>query len=155
MTGRLAGKNHIAGLLAAVTGAIAAYQGILYGVGSVGDIGPGFFPFVLGCILILLGGLIAATRDVTPDGTPAEPASVPPLDHRGAGCIVGGMMLFLVVARYGGMLPAAFAATFVSALGDRSMTGASAILLGLVAVLIGFVLFHSVLKLPLPLFSWG
>ena len=145
-------KDHIAGALTAVTGTMAAIEGYNYQIGSFSDMGPGFFPFILGCILILLGVLIAANRG---DGSPGETTEMPPLDIRGASCIVGSIVSFLIIVRYGGLLPAAFCATVVAAVGDRDAKPLGTVALGLVAVVIGLVLFHGILKLPLPLFSWG
>jgi hypothetical protein len=152
MIDHLGNKDYFAGALTATIGAFAAFAGYQYGIGDVAEMGPGFLPFALGCLLMLLGVLIAANRDAAP----ADAASTsPPLDLRGAGCIVGSILLFLVVVRYGGLVPAAFCATTVAALGDRGATPTGTIALGLVAVFIGLVLFHGILKLPLPLLSWG
>lgn len=152
MTDFAKSKDRLAGALTAVTGAMAAIEGYHYQIGSFSDMGPGFFPFVLGCILMFLGLLIAANRGCD---SLDETSAMPPLDIRGAGCIVGSIVSFLIVVRYGGLLPAAFCATVVAAVGDRDAKPIGTIALGFVAVVIGLVLFHGVLKLPLPLFSWG
>jgi hypothetical protein len=112
-----ANKNHIAGALTAATGAIAAYQGYRYQIGNFTEMGPGFFPFALGCILVLLGVLTAANRDTEEDDDATS--HMPPLDYRGAICIMGSILIFLVVVRCGGLVPAAFCATIIAALGDR------------------------------------
>ena len=151
MTAHTGQADILAGALIAAAGAFAAWQGVQYGIGDIAEMGPGFFPFALGGLLILLGLLIVANRDPAA----AQTAPAPRLDRRGAACIVGSILLFLGLLRYGGLLPAAFCATTLAAIGDRQATPTGTIALGLTAILIALVLFHGILKLPLPLLSWG
>ena len=145
-------RDSVAGAVTMLAGLLAAVEGYEDDIGSVTDMGAGFFPFVLGVIMILLGGLIAVSRAaVAEDGAPAMPV----LDRRGAGCILGGMVLFLVAVHYGGLIPAAFVATFVAAWGDRRATLIGTLSVAALAALIGLLLFHEALKLPLALFRWG
>jgi Tripartite tricarboxylate transporter TctB family len=153
MAGSVRNKNYIAGALTAATGLFAAYQGYLYGIGDFTEMGPGFFPFGLGGLLVLLGFLLAINRDAEPE--PDAMSESPPLDYRGAGCIVGSILLFLAVVQYGGLVPAAFCTTVLAGIGDRGAKPLGTVLLGCVAVLIALILFHGILKLPLPLFTWG
>lgn len=152
MTGAARPDDRAAGALTGLVGACTAYGGYQYDIGSFLEMGPGFFPFALGCILLLLGMLIVLNRRA---GQEAATDAATPLDVRGALCIVGAIGVFLVMVKYGGLVPAAFATTVIAALGDRTARPFGTLALGVVAVGIGVGLFHFVLRLPLPLFTWG
>ena len=56
---------------------------------------------------------------------------------------------------HGGLVPATFALVFISALGDRTHTLRSALLLSVFVTAIGIVIFSWGLELQFPMFSWG
>ena len=72
---------------------------------------------------------------------------------QGAGA---GLATCLIVSHYarGWVLPASFAAVFISALGDRRNTWRSAAALAAGLTVLGVVVFHYGLHLLLPLFTW-
>ncbi|MNI53324.1 Tripartite tricarboxylate transporter TctB family protein [compost metagenome] len=76
-------------------------------------------------------------------------------DLRGSVCIILGILAFLLLGEYGGLLPATFAIVFISALGDRKNTIKQAILLSVAMSAIAVVVFWWALQLQLPLFRWG
>jgi len=73
---------------------------------------------------------------------------------RAWGCIVAGVLAFVVLGEHGGLVPASFAAVFVSAMGDRRNTWRSAAALAAGLTALGVVVFHYGLHLLLPLFTW-
>jgi hypothetical protein len=121
--------------------------------------GPGFFPAALGVLLVCTGILIAlAGRKPVPEGEDGSAPSPHPHglpDTRGALCIIAGIVAFILIGDYGGLLPATFAITFISALGDRTNTVLQSLLLSLAMVVIAVVVFWWALQLQLPLFRWG
>jgi hypothetical protein len=76
-------------------------------------------------------------------------------DLRGGICIILGIVAFIVLGNWGGLLPATFAITFISALGDRTNTVLQAFILSLAMVVVAVVVFWWALQLQLPLFRWG
>ena len=70
-------------------------------------------------------------------------------------CICTGIVAFIVIGEYGGLLPATFAIVFISALGDRQNSLLTAVLLALFMTLICFVVFWWLLQVQFPLFRWG
>ena len=62
---------------------------------------------------------------------------------------------FIVLGKYGGLLPATFAITFISALGDRQNTIVKALILSLAMVAIALVVFWWALQMQFPLIRWG
>jgi hypothetical protein len=125
-----------------------------YRLGTLRRMGPGYFPLLLGAILIVTGGLIAlgGMRRAGPHAA-AEPAAA--IDWRGAAAVVAGLVAFAVLGRWGGLLPASFACVFLSALGDRRNRPAIAAALAAVMTLVALLVFHLVLRVQLPLLRWG
>ena len=109
----------------------------------------------MGGLLALTGVLIAVSAR---SGQASEPApgeahshSLP--DLRGSVCILLGILAFLGLGHYGGLLPATFAIVFISALGDRNNTVKQALVLALGMSVVAVVVFWWALQLQLPLFA--
>jgi len=68
-------------------------------------------------------------------------------------CILAGPVLFIIFGYYGGMIPAIFACVFVSALGDKTATYKSSLVLALGVTVFGVLLFHYLLNIPFPLLA--
>lgn len=133
-------------------GAIA--QASTYNIGSLARMGPGMFPAILGVLLVLLGLIIARTAFSAPD-VDEEAEDIPPPEWRGWGCIIGGLMAFILLGKYGGLVPATFALVFIAAMGDRQHTVRSATLLAVGVTILGIAVFSWALQLQFPLFRWG
>jgi len=146
-------RDYYAGALMVLLGLIAANDGTHYPIGTLRQMGPGYFPIALGVLLIVIGILIAGTAA----GAAASEEDVVAIrpEWRGWACIIAGPTLFIAIGRYAGMLPATFACVFVSALGDRQNTLKSATILAAGVSIFGVLLFHYLLKLPMPMLSWG
>jgi hypothetical protein len=148
-------RDFYAGGLMVLLGLVAAVNGPRYNIGTLMHMGPGFLPTALGVILILLGLTIAGTAAVTstPEG---ENERILP-DHPqwfAWLCILAGPALFIVLGQIGGMIPGTFACVFVSALGDRTATWKGSLVLAAVVTFFGVLLFHYVLKVPMPILQW-
>ena len=149
-------KDYYAGALMVLIGVAAAWVGSGYHVGELARMGPGFFPLAIGVLLAIVGVLIALNADdETAETAPGLHGAHALPDVRGALCLVGGMAAFWLFGHYGGLLPATFAITFVSALGDRQNTLAQAAALALAMVAVAALVFHWGLQLQLPLLRWG
>ena len=146
------GRDYAGGMLMAGIGLAAAFQGSSYQLGTLERMGPGFFPTALGVILAAVGVAIAITARFTRYEGEIE---VRAPEWRGWACIIGALVAFVVLGKYGGLLPATFAIVFISALGDRQNTFLGAVVLGLAAVVVAIVVFWWALQLQFPLFQWG
>jgi len=94
-------KDFLSGVMFTVTGASFAWQSATaYNVGTAAQMGPGYFPLVLGLVLVLLGGAILFFSLVveTPDG-----GAVGSIAWRPLLCILGANLLFGVML--GGFAP--------------------------------------------------
>jgi hypothetical protein len=148
-------RDYYAGGLIALIGAGAAYEGSTYGIGSLEQMGSGFFPTVLGVGMILVGAAIAAS------GGGAEPATTgledphhvasTAVDWRGWIAIIAGVCLFMVLCEFAGLLPAIFACVFVSAIGSTTTTWKEALVLAVCVTVFGIVLFAYGLQIQIPI----
>jgi hypothetical protein len=151
LSGKLTWKrDYYAGGLMMLIGIGAAVTGSGYKFGTLARMGPGFMPVVLGILLAFVGILIAGTALTSsePDDGKFLPANP---QWFGWFCILAGPVLFIVFGQYGGMIPAIFACVFVSALGDKTATYKSSLVLALGVTVFGVLLFHYLLNIPFPL----
>ncbi len=144
-------RDYYGGALMILIGVAAASGSLRYQIGTPSNMGPGFFPAAVGVLLAMVGLAIALTAGLSPD---EDGARISP-DWRGWGCIIGGILAFVVLGQYGGLVPATFAIVFISALGDRTNSVWQAFWLASAMVVISIVVFSWALQLQLPLFAWG
>ncbi|MDR3473287.1 MAG: tripartite tricarboxylate transporter TctB family protein [Devosia sp.] len=145
-------KDFYGGGLMVLIGLFAAYQGASYKIGTLSRMGPGLLPVALGVLLAAIGCTIAMTARAS---DPEAPDRKRRPEWRGWFCISAGVVAFIVLGRYGGLVPAAFAIVFISALGDRDNTVLGAFILAGALVIVAVVVFWWGLQLQLPLFQWG
>ncbi len=143
-------KDVYSGLAMILLGLFAADIGKTYKLGTVSNMGPGFVPTWLGIMLAAVGLLIALAALRSDEGDAHSEWNLP--DMRGSVCIIGGLLTFIVFARYLGLVPASLALVFISAMGDKEQTLRSAVLLALGVTAFGVVVFSYMLRLPFPLF---
>jgi hypothetical protein len=145
-------RDYYGGALMMAIGIGAMVQGRHYSVGTLSRMGPGFFPVTLGAILTIVGlAIIVTARFSAPE---AEGPALPP-EWRGWLCIGASIVAFVVLGKYGGLVPATFAVVFISALADRENTLVSASILGLATVGVCIIVFWWALQMNFPLFGWG
>jgi hypothetical protein len=150
-------KDYIGGGLMFLIGIAAIIQSIQYKVGSLSEMGSGFFPAALGVVLALIGiAIVLRGRNDSIGETINQmtaPASRP--QWRGWICILLSVIAFVVFGEYGGLVPATFASVFIAALGDRQNSLLNAFVVALGMVVVATVVFWWALQVQFPLFSWG
>jgi hypothetical protein len=161
LTARLVGRqnrDYYAGALMMVIGLSAIYAGRDYGVGEFSRMGAGFFPVAIGAMLTLVGFCIVLMRK-PPDEMTKESAVAPDepsrFEWRGWFCIVSSIIAFVVFGKYGGLLPATFAAGTISALGDPHNRIRDVLLLASTLCIVAIVVFWWALRVQFPLLTWG
>ncbi|MFB9121825.1 tripartite tricarboxylate transporter TctB family protein [Paraburkholderia dipogonis] len=159
MNRKLLHKDLIGGTLLIIVGIAVLTHSVAYHIGTLVQMGPGFFPFFLGLILALVGCGIAVQGYLS---VHAEAVSEKPAANKAlrpewkAWILIGlGMVAFVVLTKYLGLVAGTFAVVFISALGDRGNNLKSAGLLALAMVTIAVVVFWWALQIQLPLFKWG
>lgn len=150
---RITSKRELysAGLIMLI-GIGTAAGSLKYGIGTLARMGPGYFPLGLGIMLTLIGALLIATPLTEQD---AEDKSPWKGQYRAWLMVIAGMMAFMVLGKYGGLVPATFALIFVSALGDRNNSIKAAFALATGVTLAAVAIFHYGLQMQFPLFIWG
>lgn len=148
-------RDFYAGGLMVLIGLGAVVEASNYKIGTLMHMGAGFLPVALGVVLILVGILIAGTAATSADDDDDARVFPDKPDWRGWLCIIAGPLLFIVLGKYGGMIPATFACVFVSALGDRTATLKGTLVLSAGVTVFGVLLFSYILKVPFPLWRWG
>ncbi len=140
-------KDFLAGLIFLLIGALAVVVALGYPMGSAMRMGPGYFPAVLGGILVLFGVFLAARGIVR--GAPLEIE----WGWRPLAAIALAMVLFGFLMSRAGLVPALAAALFVSALGGREFRIREALVLSAVMTAFAVGVFVYGLKLPYRLLA--
>ena len=144
-------KDRVSGALLVLLGAGIVTQGVQYRMGTLIQMGSGFIPVVLGVLLVLVGIAVFATAEPRDFGT----AESHPAEWRGWLCILGSVAAFVIIGRYGGLVPATLATVFIAAMGDRDNSVRAALLLSAGVTVAGVLIFIVGLKMVFPLFTWG
>jgi hypothetical protein len=135
-----------AGLMLIGVGAAALLVARGYPAGTVLRMGPGYFPRVLGVILVLLGlcVTVAGLRrpERLPGGWPWRPLILVPLS----------MVLFGILVERAGFVPALAVLVFGSAAAGREFTLREVLLLTAALTALSVAVFVWALGLPYPLF---
>jgi len=152
-------KYYSAGFIC-LLGAATALASLKYGLGTLARMGPGYFPLMLGAVLVVIGLIIAVTPEAaeTTHTGEAETHSVKTLIARHLrpwSAVVGGMIAFVLLGHHGGLIPATFALIFIAALGDRSNSVQACFWLAIGVVAFAVVAFHYGLRLQFPLFQFA
>jgi hypothetical protein len=149
-------KDHVGGALLLAAGVVVVVAGVGYGMGTLRQMGSGFFPVVLGVLMALTGVALLATARRAPAAGPTETSHLagPVVQWRGWLCIVAGVLAFVVLGEHGGLVPASFASVFIAAMGDRKNGWRAASALAAAMTVLGVVVFHYGLHMLLPLFTW-
>lgn len=145
-------KETLGGGLMVALGVGAMIVGSTYHVGTLRVMGPGFFPVLLGALLALTGLTIIIFARLSATATSLKSIH---FDARTWALIVASLVAFVVIGTYGGLLPAAFAVTFIAALADRGNTLQSALILSVAICAVAVVVFSWALQMQLPLLQWG
>jgi hypothetical protein len=148
-------KDFFAGLMFTVTGGSFAIGATSYTIGEGARMGPGYFPLMLGLLLVAIGlfVLLEAITVATPDGERIGPWAWKPL-----GFIIGANILFGVLL--GGLpklsLPAMglvlaiYGLTFVAALAGEEFKAREVAVLATVLAIGSYLAFVVLLRLQFP-----
>jgi len=145
------------GIVVMVIGGAAAAGSYSMEMGSLSDMGPGYYPFLLGLILFAIGALICindfkAQANKPPRETTNRKGTYnwrPPI------IVSLGVIAFLILGKYGGLVPATFSLLAISAQADQKTRLKEGLLFAFWTTIATVILFHYVLQLQFRLFTWG
>jgi hypothetical protein len=138
-------RGVLAGLTFIAFGGAFAVGALGYSLGTTARMGPGFFPLLLGAILVVFGVLVAL-RPVEGD---EEPLTRP--SWRAVALLLGGLLAFGLAIRPLGLIPAVFLASVLAAFASRETRPLTAVGLAVALTVVSVLVFVIGLKLTLPL----
>ncbi len=144
-------KDRVSAVLLIVMGIGIVAQGVQYRMGALTRMGAGYIPVVLGTLLILVGLAIGITAEAGDFGD----EKTMPTEWRGWLCVLAGVLSFVVLGTYGGLVPATFFSVLIAAMGDRGNNLRQSLLLSAGITIAGVIIFHYGLGMTFPLFTWG
>ncbi|WBV45240.1 tripartite tricarboxylate transporter TctB family protein [Pseudoroseomonas cervicalis] len=118
-----------------------------YSMGTLRRMGPGYFPLVIGGMIILFGllvlvpGLLRAGSMPRPEWRPFFTISV-------------SVLAFALVVERFGLIPATFALTIAAALAEPGLRPVRTLLLAIGLSTIGVLVFTQGLGIPIPAIRW-
>lgn len=146
-------KDMIGGILIGLMGGAITTHSTTLRIGSLSQMGPGFFPFSLGIVLMLVGAAIAIKSIAAGVSIGGERRT---FEWKAWLLICISIVSFIVLAKYVGLIAATFSIVFISAFADRENSWRSALGLAVVMVILSVLVFWWALKIPMPLFKfWG
>lgn len=151
-------KNRlISGLFLIGFGALTAAGGARYGIGNFQTPDAGMYPVMLGLALAFIGLFVLVLPDgprrgIVETSTPLREVIQKHLRAWVAG--VGGLILFVVLGKYGGLIPASFGLVFCAALGDSRNSLKASALLATGATIATVLIFHYGFHMQFPLLTF-
>lgn len=137
-----------AGLLFIAIGGFFAIDSLLFlRIGTTLSMGPGYFPLVLGLVLVALG-LAIALKGI---GAPPEPFG--PVPWRGGAFVIGAVVFFGATVRGLGIVPALGIATMLAAKSSPKTGWVGAVILSAALTSFSTFVFVHLLGVPVPIFG--
>ena len=138
-------KDFWAGLLFASVGLAAIILGSRYNLGTAARMGPGYFPRILGMLLILLGAIIAL-RALRVDGP-----AIPPWRWWSTGMVLGSVVLFGLIVNTVGLALSTVTLIVLASSASSEFRWKESLVSGVFLAVLAVSVFVIGLKLQLPI----
>ena len=129
-----------------IFGAVMAYFGSFYGVGSLQNMGAGYFPVLLGFVTIFFG--IATLLEVR-----HSPNPFPKIPWRPFVCVFSAILIWSLLVERIGLFPSSVLLVIIGSLG-RKINMRAMILTALLASAAAVLIFIEGFSLPLRVVAW-
>ena len=129
-----------------IFGAVMAYFGSFYGVGSLQNMGAGYFPVLLGFVTIFFG--IATLLEVRHSPNPS-----PKIPWRPFVCVFSAILIWSLLVERIGLFPSSVLLVIIGSLG-RKINMRTMILTALLASAAAVLIFVEGFSLPLRVVAW-
>nr|BAH89937.1 hypothetical protein [uncultured bacterium]BAH90355.1 hypothetical protein [uncultured bacterium]BAH90471.1 hypothetical protein [uncultured bacterium] len=141
-------KDIAGGSLLVVFGLMFSWYAIShYKLGSLSEMGSGFFPTSLGLILAAFGAVIFISGLF-------KQSQLPDIGWRSPIFVIAGVAAFASIIGFFGLIPAVLGLTVISASADQKVQPAKVVLLGFGLSVIAWLVFGEGLGLSVPMFRW-
>jgi hypothetical protein len=141
-------KDILAGLVFIGFGLAFSIGAATYEIGTALRMGPGYFPLVVGGLLVLLGILVIAKGSVA-----GEEAAIGAVPWKSVAVIVGALLFFGATIRGLGVVPSVFVTTLVAGFSGPRPGFVAPVVVATALTVTCVVIFVVALQLPLPLFG--
>jgi hypothetical protein len=142
-------KDFVAGLLFIAIGIAAIAIGADYPLGTAARMGPGYFPRILGILLIVLGGILAL-RALRVDGPP-----LPRWPLRPTVVVLGSVVLFGAIVNSLGVAFSTVVLIVTSSAASREFRPRESLVSGALLAVVAVGVFVIGIKLQLPIWPWS
>jgi hypothetical protein len=142
-------KDFVAGLLFAAIGLGAIVLSGDYRRGTAAHMGPGYFPFLLGIMLMVLG-LALALRALRIQGNP-----IPAWKWRPTLIVLGSVVLFGAIVTQAGLVLSTVLLIVLSSAASHEFRLKEALISSAILAAMAVGVFVLGLKLPLPILPWS
>lgn len=141
-------KDFWSGVIFIALGIFAIVYGLKYSLGTAARMGPGYFPRILGILLILLGSILAL-RALRLDGPP-----VPRWKWRPTVVVLGSVVLFGLIVQSVGVALSTVVLIMVSSAASHEFRPKEALIASVFLAALAVGVFVIGLKLQLPIWPW-
>jgi hypothetical protein len=138
-------KDFWSGVLFVAMGIFAIVYGAKYQLGTAARMGPGYFPRILGILLIILG-LALALRALKLKGEP-----IPRWYLRPTALVLGSVVLFGAILNFAGLAISTLVLIVVASAASHEWRPIESLIVGVVLALLAVGVFVVGLKLQLPI----
>jgi hypothetical protein len=138
-------KDFVAGLLFVAVGAAAIVIAANYPLGTAARMGPGYFPRILGILLILLGSALAL-RALKLNGDP-----LPKWRWRPTLVVLGSVVLFGAIVNYVGLALSTVILIVLASAASPEFRPKESLMSGIALAVLSISVFVIALKLQLPI----
>jgi hypothetical protein len=138
-------KDFWAGVLFILVGAAAIVLGSRYNLGTAARMGPGYFPRILGMLLIVLGGILAL-RALRLQG-----AAIPAFKWRPTLVVLGSVVIFGLIVTTVGMAISVVILIVLSSAASPEFRPKEAVIAGILLAALAVGVFVIGLKLQVPI----
>jgi hypothetical protein len=145
---RTAIKDVLAGFAFIAFGLAFAVGATSYEIGTALRMGPGYFPLVLGGLLVLLGVLIIAKGWIAGEG-----AEIGPVPWKAAALIIGALLFFGATIRGLGVVPSVFLTVLLAGFAGHRPGVLAPVVIAVALTVTCVLIFITALQLRLPLFG--
>ncbi|AOY94767.1 hypothetical protein BKK79_23055 [Cupriavidus sp. USMAA2-4] len=139
-------KDFASGLMFILVGLSFSWVARGYSMGTAAKMGPGYFPFLLGLVLALLGALVL----IGSLSSKGEQDHLARWDLKTLLWILGSVVLFGLLLKPLGMVLSVFVLVLVSSMASHEFSWKGALLNGVVLVLISLGAFVYGINLQMP-----
>jgi len=148
--GRLGLEELIGALIFIGAGIFVMWESSHYQMGTLHTMGPGYFPFMLGALLAILGVILIFERALL-----ANPSASIPFRYRPLVFITLAVAIFAFMFERAGMVPSIFVLVLFGSLAQTRFNVLHALYVAIGLSIFSYLIFVRFLGIPLKPFWWS